>query len=95
MAPEVLFYKKFEVKSDVWSYGILLWEMVTFGDFPHEDKDINSVLKLADKGQLLLEPPSNSPAKFKSVITVCQNRNPKLRPSFQELTEHFVHSTPL
>lgn len=39
-APEAAFDRKFSVKSDVWSMGILLYEMVTYGKVPYPGKDI-------------------------------------------------------
>ena len=38
-APEALLYDHFSIKSDVWSYGIFLWELITYGQMPHQLRD--------------------------------------------------------
>jgi serine/threonine protein kinase len=42
-APEVIAYRKFSSSSDVWSYGILLWEIMSFGDRPYWEWDNTKV----------------------------------------------------
>jgi hypothetical protein len=49
-APESLCYNAFSNKSDVWSYGILMWEVVTVGDNPYPDIDSKDVLLRLEEG---------------------------------------------
>ena len=49
-APEAAFERKFSVKSDVWSFGILLYELVTYGRIPYPGKDtFCTILRLIKK----------------------------------------------
>ena len=43
-APEVANYSKFSIKSDVWSFGILLTELITYGRIPYPGKNLNRTL---------------------------------------------------
>lgn len=45
MAPESLYDNIFSVKSDIWSFGILLWEIVTLGSTPYPGLSANEVMK--------------------------------------------------
>ena len=55
-APEAAMYLKFSTKSDVWSFGILLWEIITYGRFPYPDMTNAEVLSSIEKGYRLLCP---------------------------------------
>lgn len=88
-APETLSQHKFSLKSDVWSFGVTLYEMFTFGDspnlVPNLDLTATQILDLLEKGQRLDCPkfcPSNV---YDELMSVCWNINPRLRPSFAEL----------
>lgn len=88
-APETLNHQKFNHKSDVWSYGVTLYEMFTFGDSPNlaQNPDLNptEILGLLDNG-IRLECPRFCPQNvYDELMFICWNINPKLRPSFAEL----------
>ncbi|CAG5123718.1 unnamed protein product, partial [Candidula unifasciata] len=57
MSPESLFYNQFTEKSDVWSYGVLLWELITLGSTPYPGLDANTVLEKIRERDLLVCPP--------------------------------------
>lgn len=63
MALESLTSGLFTSKSDVWSFGIVLWEMSTYGDQPYSDLNNDQVIKYVKCGGRLKLPP-NSPAKL-------------------------------
>ncbi|CRK93974.1 CLUMA_CG007500, isoform A [Clunio marinus] len=87
-APET-FEQKFSHKSDVWSYGVTLFEMFTFGESPNLDgnPDLNAdqILELLNRG-VRLECPRFCPSNvYNEMMYKCWNLSPKLRPSFTEL----------
>lgn len=88
-SPEVLNQHKFSHKSDVWSYGVTLYEMFTFGDSPNlaHNPDLNAtqILDLLEKGERLECPKFCPPMVYDELMFICWNVNPKLRPSFVEL----------
>ena len=88
-APETLSQHKFSHKSDVWSFGVTLYEMFTFGDSPNlthnPDLSATEILDLLEKGERL-ECPKFCPLNvYDEIMFICWNINPKMRPSFAEL----------
>lgn len=53
MAPESLSYGKFSTGSDIWSFGVLMYEIITFGSFPFQGMSNNQVLEYVKKGHTL------------------------------------------
>ncbi|CAL1546600.1 unnamed protein product [Lymnaea stagnalis] len=60
MSPESLFYSQFSQMSDVWSYGVFLWELVTLGSTPYPGLNTNDVLDKIKEEELLTCPPHSS-----------------------------------
>ncbi|CAG5126965.1 unnamed protein product, partial [Candidula unifasciata] len=84
MPPESIFDQIFTIKSDVWSYGILLWEIVTLGGCPYPgipNKDLFDLLK----GGYRLGKPSNCSTDLYNIMLNCWHPQPVDRPSFTEL----------
>jgi serine/threonine protein kinase len=50
-APEGLAYNTFSTKSDVWAFGVLLWEIFTYGMAPYPGVELNSVYGLLERGK--------------------------------------------
>ncbi|CAF2969723.1 unnamed protein product [Rotaria sp. Silwood2] len=80
-APEAALYNRFTIKSDVWSYGILLTELVTYGRTPYPGMTNAEVLRRVDQGYRLPQP-SNCPSSLYAIMFECWNGEPENRPSF-------------
>ncbi|XP_071797178.1 tyrosine-protein kinase receptor Tie-1-like [Asterias amurensis] len=74
-------------ESDVWSFGILLWEIMTFGGVPYQS--IHTTGELINKllGGYRMPQPEACPDKIYDLMLKCWNRAPNLRPSFKVITE--------
>lgn len=84
MAPEALIENKFTSKSDVFSFGILIWEIVTLGSTPYENLSSVEVLQKVKVGGRL-EKPSHCKAELFNVMSKCWAHDPKDRPTFKDL----------
>ncbi|XP_065835531.1 uncharacterized protein [Oscarella lobularis] len=74
----------FTTKSDVWSYGITLWEVMTMGTSPYPGVAVVSLLPLLQEGMRLSQP-KHCPDQMFKIIADCWLENPEKRPSFQVL----------
>ncbi|KAH8873209.1 Tyrosine-protein kinase SYK [Schistosoma japonicum] len=83
-APECIYYFRFDSKSDVWSYGITLWEVYSYGERPYRDMKGAQILAMLDQG-LRLSRPSRCPESIYSVMQQCWNFEGVHRPTFAEL----------
>ncbi|NXJ39822.1 MATK kinase, partial [Ciconia maguari] len=85
-APEALKHNKFSSKSDVWSYGILLWEAFSFGRAPYPKLSLKEVTELLEQGYRM-EAPEGCPPAVYALMKSCWELEPGKRPSFKKLTE--------
>ncbi|XP_007522452.2 vascular endothelial growth factor receptor 1 [Erinaceus europaeus] len=87
MAPESIFDKIYSTKSDVWSYGVLLWEIFSLGGSPYPgvqmDEDFCSRLR---EGMRMRAPEYATPEIYQTMLD-CWRKDPKERPRFAELVE--------
>ncbi|TKS88799.1 Tyrosine-protein kinase STYK1 [Collichthys lucidus] len=83
-APEVLSRRGISKSSDVWSFGILLFEMVTLGDPPFAELMATELLQYLQRGKHLKRPATCSNSLY-SIIKSCCSWNPQQRPSVSEL----------
>ncbi|XP_065897502.1 leukocyte tyrosine kinase receptor-like isoform X2 [Dysidea avara] len=95
MAPESLLYGKFTTASDVWSFGVLLWEIVSFGDRPHEDLSPQEIVGKASDKTLQLPRPDMCPDDLYSIIVQCNYHQPDERPDFSSIVALLQFSTSL
>lgn len=83
MPPESILYRKFTVESDVWSFGVVLWEIFTFGKQPWYEVANHEVIELVTSGKKLSQPAS-CPDDVYQVMLGCW-RQPQDRTCIQEL----------
>ncbi|KAL6260698.1 hypothetical protein P5V15_008221 [Pogonomyrmex californicus] len=88
MAPESLADHVYTSKSDVWSFGVLLWELVTLGASPYPGVDVHNLYNLL-KGGYRMEKPANCSQQLYKLMVSCWHQEPGMRPSFKELTSHW------
>ncbi|XP_039277344.1 tyrosine-protein kinase Src42A isoform X2 [Nilaparvata lugens] len=83
-APEAANYSKFSIKSDVWSFGILLTELVTYGRIPYPGMTNAEVLHQVEHGYRMPCPPS-CPTALYDIMLECWHKDPMKRPTFETL----------
>ncbi|CAA7400099.1 unnamed protein product [Spirodela intermedia] len=86
MAPEVLRNEHADEKSDVYSYGVVLWELVT-EKIPWDNLNSMQVIGAVGFMNQRLELPEDLDPQWVSIISSCWHSEPNLRPTFQELIE--------
>lgn len=84
MAPESIESDIYTTKSDVWSYGVLLWELTKRGVTPYLDVELSCLLKHLKDGHRLAKP-DDCPPQVYNVMTMCWSLDPKRRPRFKSL----------
>ncbi|GBP11044.1 Tyrosine-protein kinase HTK16 [Eumeta japonica] len=87
-APESYNYGTFSHASDVWSYGVTLWEMFSYGKQPYGDMRGSEAIQLVEEGKRL-ERPLNCPDEIYQVMMDCWAYTPSARPTFNRLVEVF------
>ncbi|XP_041107440.1 proto-oncogene tyrosine-protein kinase ROS-like [Polyodon spathula] len=86
MAPESLIDGVFTKYSDVWSFGVLLWEIITLGEQPYPAYSNLEVLHLVRSGGRLPSP-TNCPDDIYDLMQKCWHKEPSMRPSFQYIQD--------
>ncbi|CAG9560239.1 unnamed protein product [Danaus chrysippus] len=84
MAPEALMYNVHTHQADVWSFGILLWEIVTLGSTPYAAMSGREVAAAVSEGYRLERPPHCAPPLYHA-MHACWHADPSQRPSFASL----------
>ncbi|RWS27211.1 Vascular endothelial growth factor receptor 3-like protein, partial [Leptotrombidium deliense] len=87
MAIESIRDKVFTTKSDVWSFGVLLWEFFTLGGNPYPGIEVNEEFYKKLKYGYRMEKPEMSPEVIYQLMCVCWNAEPKERPDFTQMAE--------
>lgn len=85
-APEALKHGKFSSKSDVWSFGVLLWEVFSYGRAPYPKMSLKEVSEAVEKGYRM-EPPEGCPGSIHALMGSCWEAEPTRRPPFRKLAE--------
>ena len=84
ISPEAAMYNKFSIKSDVWSFGILLMELVTFGCVPYPGMSNAEMLQELEQGYRMPCPP-DIPERLYAIMLDCWKTNAVDRPTFKAL----------
>ncbi|XP_067339352.1 tyrosine-protein kinase SYK isoform X2 [Channa argus] len=80
-APECINYFKFSSKSDVWSFGVLMWEAYSFGQKPYKGMKGNDVMQMIEGGKRMDAPPSCPPEMY-DLMRTCWTYKADERPGF-------------
>uniref|UniRef100_A0A3P9ACM7 Tyrosine-protein kinase n=1 Tax=Esox lucius TaxID=8010 RepID=A0A3P9ACM7_ESOLU len=83
-APEAALYGKFTIKSDVWSFGILLTELVTKGRVPYPGMNNREVLEQVERGYRM-PCPQDCPISLHELMVQCWKKDAEERPTFEYL----------
>ncbi|NP_001290243.1 tyrosine-protein kinase Lck [Larimichthys crocea] len=83
-APEAINYGTFSIKSDVWSFGILLTEIVTYGRIPYPGMSNPEVIQNLERNYRMPKPDNCSDGLY-NVMSLCWRENPEDRPTFEYL----------
>lgn len=83
MAPESLSNHIYSVKTDVYSFGILLWEILSDGQIPLEEVELTELGIRRRDENLVPKIPENAPQVLASICTSCWETDPDLRPTFK------------
>ncbi|KAG8580358.1 hypothetical protein GDO81_007266 [Engystomops pustulosus] len=83
-APEAIAYRKFTSASDVWSYGIVMWEVMSFGERPYWDMSNQDVINAIEQ-DYRLPPPMDCPAALHQLMLDCWQKDRNSRPRFGEI----------
>ena len=94
-SPEALLYDKFSVKSDVWSFGIVLYEIITFSGCPYPGMSNKEVTEKVSQGYRMPQP-ENCSCAYYNIMLECWREEPENRPTFEALRwelEELLEST--
>ena len=87
MAPEVIRNEPCNEKVDIWSYGVLLWELLTC-EVPYRNVDSSAIIWGVGSNSLQLPIPKTCPDGYKLLIKQCWAAKPRNRPSFKHILMH-------
>ncbi|XP_057671890.1 epidermal growth factor receptor isoform X1 [Diorhabda carinulata] len=88
LALECIQHRIFTHKSDVWAFGVTVWELLTFGDRPYDNVPARDVPELLEKGERLPQPEIASIEVY-MILIKCWMLDAESRPCFKELEEDF------
>ncbi|VDP59643.1 unnamed protein product [Heligmosomoides polygyrus] len=91
LAPETMIRGLYSNKSDVWSCGVLMFEVFSNGEVPYKHiSKLSEVRREVIFGSLRLKPPRDMPPEDAGIMLSCFENNPLSRPSFDDLKRAYV-----
>ncbi|KAG7166487.1 Inactive tyrosine-protein kinase transmembrane receptor ROR1-like [Homarus americanus] len=84
MPPESILYGKFTTESDVWSFGVVLWEIFSYGLQPYYGYNNQEVIDMI-RSRHLLPCPEDCPPRIYALMVECWHETPNRRPTFREI----------
>ena len=90
MPPESILYGKFTTESDVWSFGVVLWEIYSYGLQPYYGYSNQEVIEMIRSRQLL-PCPEDCPSRMYAFMVECWHEVPSRRPQFAEIHARLRH----
>ncbi|XP_027544368.1 tyrosine-protein kinase Fes/Fps isoform X2 [Neopelma chrysocephalum] len=88
-APEALNYGRYSSESDVWSFGILLWEAFSLGAIPYANLSNQQTREAVEQG-VRLDPPEQCPEEVYQLMQRCWEYDPHKRPSFSTIHQDLI-----
>nr|XP_022914028.1 focal adhesion kinase 1 isoform X5 [Onthophagus taurus] len=86
MSPESINFRRFTTASDVWMFGVCMWEILMMGVKPFQGIKNNDVIGKIENGERLALPPC-CPPRLYSLMSQCWSYEPSKRPTFKEIKE--------
>uniref|UniRef100_A0A3Q3FFV8 receptor protein-tyrosine kinase n=1 Tax=Labrus bergylta TaxID=56723 RepID=A0A3Q3FFV8_9LABR len=83
-APEAIQYRKFTSSSDCWSYGIVMWEVMSYGERPYWDMSNQDVINAIEQ-DYRLPPPMDCPSALHQLMLDCWQKDRNNRPKFSQI----------
>uniref|UniRef100_A0A4W3I2H5 Protein kinase domain-containing protein n=2 Tax=Callorhinchus milii TaxID=7868 RepID=A0A4W3I2H5_CALMI len=94
MAPEIFTDNIYTTKSDVWSFGILLMEIIAYGKEPFPDDDNTNYVKALIEGSHIT-PPAGCPDDLGNIMLQCWKQKSEERPTFNQLQDRLMACNPI
>ncbi len=86
MSPEAIIYGKFSTAGDVWSFGVVMWEVFTLGMQPYYGTSNEEVMERVRHGKVL-QKPSDCSGRIYAIMNECWAQDDQSRPTFKELSQ--------
>jgi len=90
MAPEILLGGKYEYHSDIFSYGMILWELLTY-EIPYNNVAPNEIVNLVTKEKKIVKVPKQGNVYLRKICMKCIEYEPKKRPKIESILDLFSH----
>ncbi|XP_073995280.1 muscle, skeletal receptor tyrosine protein kinase-like [Rhodnius prolixus] len=90
MSPESITYGRFTLESDVWSFGVVLWEIYSLGKQPYFGHSNEEVVRLILQGIMLIAP-EDTPMGICNLMRLCWKSEPKDRISFEKICDRLAN----
>ncbi|XP_012286001.1 focal adhesion kinase 1 isoform X2 [Orussus abietinus] len=87
MAPESINFRRFTTSSDVWMFGVCMWEILMLGVKPFQGVKNNEVIRKLENGERLALP-NHCPPRLYSLMSQCWSYEPSKRPTFKDIREN-------